>query len=144
MSVKLQISKILSENDTGETGSHQAGILIPKNPPQVLQFFPKLNKDQKNPRVIIGFTDLFRKNWKFNFIYYNNKFWGGTRNEYRLTGMTAFFKKYELFSGDEITFSRDSEKYIVSFIKRDKEKTQKVKEKQQLKLSNKWRVIPLI
>ena len=24
------ISKVLSSNDTGETGSHQAGILIPK------------------------------------------------------------------------------------------------------------------
>ena len=33
------ISKILSANDIGATGGHQAGILIPKDP-RILGFFP--------------------------------------------------------------------------------------------------------
>jgi len=145
MNEKNKISKILSENDTGETGSHQAGILIPKNPPQILHYFPKLNINQKNPRAMINFTDMFGKKWKFNFIYYNNKFWGGTRNEYRLTGLTSFFREYNLVSGDKITFIKDeNEYYIVSFEKTLEAKPKQVEDNQRIKLSNKWRVVPLV
>jgi len=69
------ISKILSANDTGETGGHQAGILIPKSE-LILSFFPRLNGAEKNPRVYIKFHDNFDEEWQFNYIYYNNKFWG--------------------------------------------------------------------
>ena len=34
------IEKTLSKNDTGETGGHQAGILVPKEP-DILGFFPR-------------------------------------------------------------------------------------------------------
>lgn len=85
------ISKILSLNDTGETGGHQAGILIPKGG-DILQFFPELDADEKNPRISLYFIDEANQRWKFNFIYYNNKFFGGTRNEYRLTGMTEYIR----------------------------------------------------
>ena len=44
-----QIAKILSANDTGETGGHQAGILVPREP-DVISFFPKLDASQYNPR----------------------------------------------------------------------------------------------
>ena len=71
------ISKVLSANDTGETGGHQAGILIPKSE-IILSFFPKLSSAKKNPRVSIKFYDNYDKEWQFNFIYYNNKFFGGT------------------------------------------------------------------
>ena len=40
------ISKVLSANDTGETGGHQAGILIPKSE-IILSFFPKLSSAKK-------------------------------------------------------------------------------------------------
>lgn len=100
------ISKILSSNDTGETGGHQAGMLIPKGG-EILEFFPALNGDEKNPRTYLYFIDNVNKRWKFNFIYYNNKFFGGTRNEYRLTGMTAYIRQNNLKTGDTIVLSRD-------------------------------------
>ena len=102
------ISKILSSNDTGETGGHQAGMLIPKGG-EILEFFPALNGDEKNPRTYLYFIDNVNKRWKFNFIYYNNKFFGGTRNEYRLTGMTAYIRQNNLKTGDTIVLSRDDD-----------------------------------
>lgn len=98
------ITKVLSMNDTGETGGHQAGILIPRGG-DVLKFFPDLGCEVKNPRVSMYFTDEAGKEWKLNFIYYNNKFFdkNGTRNEYRLTGMTAYFRENGLKAGDSIT-----------------------------------------
>lgn len=96
-----QISKVLSNNDIGETGSHQAGICIPKKT-DILYFFPVLNKQIKNPREAMLFTDRTGVIWEFNFIYYNNKFFGGTRNEYRLTGMIPFIKTNKLKAGDVV------------------------------------------
>lgn len=98
------ISKVLSSNDTGETGGHQAGMLIPKGG-DVLAFFPELNPEEKNPRITLVFEDDAAQHWKFNFIYYNNRFFGGTRNEYRLTGMTSFIRQNNLKVGDTITLS---------------------------------------
>ncbi len=98
------ITKVLSMNDTGETGGHQAGILVPRSG-DVLRFFPDLGNEEKNPRAVMYFTDESGKTWKLNFIYYNNKYFDekGTRNEYRLTGMTAFFRQNSLKAGDSIT-----------------------------------------
>ena len=61
------ITKVLSMNDTGETGGHQAGILVPKGS-EVLSFFPDLGNDEKNPRVSLYFFDEAGQRWKFNFI----------------------------------------------------------------------------
>ena len=104
MSRPAAITKVLSMNDTGETGGHQAGILVPKGG-DVLRFFPDLGNEEKNPRTSMYFRDESGKTWKLNFIYYNNRFFDekGTRNEYRLTGMTAFFKQNSLKAGDSIT-----------------------------------------
>jgi hypothetical protein len=100
------ISKVLSRNDTGETGAHQSGILIPKDQ-QILSFFPTLGTDTKNPRHILTIRDEFEDRWTFAFIYYNNRYFGGTRNEYRLTRMTPFIKSQNLKAGDTITLIRD-------------------------------------
>ena len=99
-----QISKILSNNDIGETGSHQAGICIPKKN-DILSFFPELDKQIKNPREAMVFIDKSGGRWEFNFIYYNNKFFGGTRNEYRLTGMIPFIRENKLKAGDTVVLS---------------------------------------
>ena len=97
------ISKVLSANDTGETGGHQAGICVPKGS-DARFFFPDLGNATKNPRVTLVFEDDWGQRWPFNFIFYNNKFHcpKGTRNEYRLTGLTRFFRENGLKSGDEI------------------------------------------
>lgn len=100
------ISKLLSANDIGETGGHQAGILIPKTP-EILSFFPSLGNETKNPRVNLKFLDESEREYFFNFIFYNNFYFGGTRREYRLTGMTKYIKQNDLMAGDEIILSED-------------------------------------
>ena len=102
------ITKILSANNTGETGAHQAGILVPKEP-EILDFFPPLGKTEKNPRYNLPFYDDSETRWEFAFIYYNNRFFGGTRNEFRLTRMTPYMKINGLKPGDELTLEHGSE-----------------------------------
>jgi hypothetical protein len=110
-----KISKFLSANDTGETGGHQAGILVPKNP-SILSFFPPLLVEEKNPRHHLFFRDESGDQWEFAFIYYNGTFFGGTRNEYRLTRMTPFIRAAGLRAGDEVVLEhRDGQGYSVSF-----------------------------
>lgn len=142
------ITKVLSMNDSGETGGHQAGILVPKGG-DVLKFFPDLGNDEKNPRVSLYFTDSSGKEWKFNFIYYNNKFFDekGTRNEYRLTGMTAFFRENGLKAGDTITLIHKDDGTELIEYKRNTQPNLKVisnedgKERKRLVLGSNWRVI---
>jgi hypothetical protein len=101
------ITKVLSPNDVGATGSHQAGILVPKNP-QILSFFPPLDRTARNPRQTLSFIDDDKiTHWDFQYIYYNNKLFGGTRNEYRLTGMTMYLRSKAARAGDEVHLSRD-------------------------------------
>jgi hypothetical protein len=95
------ITKTLSANDTGETGSHQAGLAIPKAE-RILSFFPTLDSATKNPRAHLRFRDESDNLWMFAFIYYNNRFFGGTRNEYRLTHTTKYIRQSGLTAGDEV------------------------------------------
>ena len=133
-----EIRKTLSANDVGETGGHQAGFLIPKRG-GLLAFFPKLNGDEKNPRAKIRFKDTFGAEWEFSFIYYNNKHFDGTRNEYRLTGMTAFMRQAGLKTGDEIMLSRtDAGEYSIDV----KRKSEAISDAQGvLKLGSGWKII---
>jgi hypothetical protein len=99
------ISKTLSGNDVGVTGGHQAGMLVPKDP-RILGFFPKLDASTLNPRTQMRFHDDAGSHLDFWFIYYNNRFFGGTRNEYRLTHMTKWIRQSGLQEGDEILMTR--------------------------------------
>jgi len=49
--------KILSANDTGLTGGHQAGILVPKGDRELLAFFPALDPGLENPDTWLDVTD---------------------------------------------------------------------------------------
>jgi hypothetical protein len=106
------ISKNLSANDLGLTGSKQAGILVPKVP-AVLSFFPDLGCRTKNPRlgIVVREVDSGAK-WNFNFIYYNNRLFGGTRNEYRLTCMTEYLRAIGAKVGDDLIFSKDENESV--------------------------------
>jgi hypothetical protein len=109
------ISKVLSANDTGETGGHQAGILVPKSE-EILAFFPSLDRKEQNPRHHLFFLDPEEEKWEFAFIYYNNRFFGGTRNEFRLTRMTPFIRQSGLVCGDELILERtEAGKYLVRY-----------------------------
>ncbi len=132
------IEKTLSKNDTGETGGHQAGIHVPKDP-DILSFFPRLDRSEKNPRRILTMADCLEQRWKFAFIYYNNKFFGGTRNEFRLTRLTDFFRSHNLKAGDVLIIERDEGyNYIITY----RRFTHSVQENAgKLKLCGDWKVI---
>ena len=128
------IEKTLSKNDTGETGGHQAGILVPKDP-DILGFFPQLEAKIKNPRVPLDLLDDTGREWTFMFIYYNGKFFGGTRNEYRVTGMTAYLREFNLKAGDKVVLRRESPRTLRITFKRAGD------HHGVLKLSPTWKVI---
>ncbi|MEY8524876.1 EcoRII N-terminal effector-binding domain-containing protein [Lachnospiraceae bacterium 38-10] len=142
------ITKVLSMNDVGETGGHQAGILVPKGG-DVLKFFPDLGCEEKNPRVVMYFTDDAGKEWKLSFIYYNNKFFDerGTRNEYRLTGMTAYFRENGLKAGDTVSLIHGADGIDMIRYRRNKKTDIKVtvtkdgQLKKRLVLGSNWKVI---
>lgn len=118
MTYTAQITKTLSANDVGETGAHQAGILVPKDR-EILSFFPYLNPKEMNPRVTLVFREgdgITR--WDFNFIYYNNRFFGGTRNEYRLTCMTKYLRARNAGVGDQVVLIKNTDGRLIVDLKR--------------------------
>jgi hypothetical protein len=132
------ISKVLTANDTGQNGSHQAGILVPKNE-DILSFFPKLGRETKNPRHVMKFEDLSGEAWDFTFIYYNGKFYEGTRNEFRLTSMTGYIKSNNLKAGDKITFHRLDDGRLL--IKHQRINDSTVVSNNVLRLGTSWKVV---
>ena len=135
----IELRKILSANDTGDTGAHQAGMLIPKRNPVLLSYFPALDSSEKNPRALLRFKDEWGGAWQFNFIYYNNRKFGGTRNEFRLTGMTKYLRSEALAAGDCIILGFDQEGFrTISF---ERAKPVQADVSGVLRLGNEWRVI---
>ena len=113
--------KRLSDNDVGMTNSHQAGFLIPK---LFIKegLFEKMSDHELNPRLRLKFRDLSDgSDIYLTYIYYNNKFFEGTRHEYRLTGLTRWIKNHGLKSGDSIQISRlNKYDYTIGIIKVDR------------------------
>jgi hypothetical protein len=135
------ITKKLSANDVGINGAHQAGILVPKDK-NILSFFPALNAGTKNPRmnlVVRETTDGSR--WEFNFIYYNNRLFGGTRNEYRLTCMTKYLRAIDAKVGDDLVFSKDENGSIHVDHVRATGGSAKINDDGVLVLSGGWKII---
>jgi hypothetical protein len=113
--------KMLSANDVGATGTHQAGILVPKSNQKLLALFPPLDAKSKNPDAWIDCIDEHGIRRKFRFVYYNNELHDtdGTRNEYRLTHMTEYLYEMRAVEGDSIEITRrDGRDYAVRVIKR--------------------------
>ena len=113
--------KRLSDNDVGMTNSHQAGFLIPKLFVNE-GLFEKMSDEVLNPRLRLKFRDLTDGTEIYlTYIYYNNKFFEGTRHEYRLTGLTRWIKNHGLKSGDSIQISRlDKYDYTIEIIKAER------------------------
>jgi hypothetical protein len=139
--MKSTVEKVLSANDTGETDAHQAGLLIPKTI-AALEFFPKLDLSVKNPRCAIDLRDAAGEEWTFNYIYYNNALFGGTRNEFRLTCMTEFIRRYDLKVGDTVIFKRPTDRfYGIDYRRKDQPLTTLPSGQKMLKLSGNWTVL---
>jgi hypothetical protein len=112
-----QVEKILSRNDVGATGGHQAGIAVPRQS-DLLAFFPALDSSETNPRVDIRFLDRTTDlPVTFSYIYYNGKLSGvSTRNEYRLTGMSKYLRSHDAQAGDTVVFTKDeNSQYFIDF-----------------------------
>jgi hypothetical protein len=140
--VSSRITKTLSANDTGDTGGHQAGILVPKDP-RILGFFPDLNDSELNPRCHLLFEDDSGERWELAFIYYNNFKFGGTRNEYRLTRMTRFIRQNALVPGDEVVLDRHADGRWTIRANRIRAITQPTSERFVLRLGAGWTVVDI-
>lgn len=77
--------KRLSGNDTLANGAHQAGPYIPKE--LIFKIFPSMlsNKMENQERWFDFYLDSHQLKYRTRAIWYNNKFWGGTRHETRVT-----------------------------------------------------------
>lgn len=96
------IRKELTSNDLGRTGSHQVGIVVPKRF-ALSTFFPLLPYDDVNPRRVVNFVDEETGQQVItNFIYYNNKRRGKTRDEFRMTGIATYCRSKCAEVGDSL------------------------------------------
>ena len=84
----------------------------------------------------MAFDNQTGRQWSFNFIYYNNRFFGGTRNEFRLTGMTDFFREFNLKAGDAVILRQLSSSGHVNIDYRRASSNKRV-----LRLTGTWKVI---
>ncbi len=103
---RISIRKRLTANDVGATGSHQAGVLIPKM--FATEFFPALDVAVVNPSAWLTITAVdIGEAYQWRFIYYNTAVLGvGSRNEYRLTHATHFLRQSHARVGDEFELMR--------------------------------------
>lgn len=117
---KLSFRKVLSANDVGATGGHQAGVLIPKGQIELLRLLPYLDPSIKNPSVTIDFIEDDGAVNTFRYVYYNNSLHdkNGTRDEYRITGMTGWFREKNAQAGDfiEISGTPAANRYFMKFV----------------------------
>jgi len=115
--------KRLSANDVGTTGGHQGGILIPKGEKELLAMLPTLDPNVKNPDAWLECSDDAGHSLRFRFVYYNNKLHddGGTRNEYRITHMTGWFRDVGAKEGDEFEISHEAGTVVYSIGVKPKE-----------------------
>jgi hypothetical protein len=100
-------AKTLTANDVGQSGGHQAGIHIPKSQADLIRMLPQLDPRIKNPDAWLTFIDEHDVRWEFRYIHYNNSLHdpGGTRDEYRITHMTNFFRLAGAKPGDFLILS---------------------------------------
>lgn len=118
----VAFSKSLSANDVGSTGSHQCGVHIPKGEFELLKFLPTLDPCLKNPDAWLHCVDDDGVRLCFRFVYYNNRLHAdkGTRDEYRITRMTAWFRQNDAREGDVFEISRavGEDAYAVRLVQR--------------------------
>lgn len=98
-----RLRKTLTANDVGMTGSHQAGIHVPKS---LLTYFPQLDRTMLNPDCWLV-VNVAGETHRWRFIHYNNAVVGvGTRDEYRLTHVTSSMRSLGASVGDVLELAR--------------------------------------
>lgn len=148
MGTRIKIYKTLTRNDTGETNSHQSGITIPKEIAKT-RIFPELGTEQLNPRVELVFYDENNTAWKFQYIYYNDLYFGKEKkkahDEHRLTCVRQYIKENKIKSGDSIWFSIDENNVRRIGFESEREEEENIMDNEKiiLKLSNGWKCIEI-
>lgn len=136
-------SKTLSANDVGATGGHQGGILIPKSETELLAFLPPLDRTIKNPDAWIECEDEGGTVRRFRFVYYNNKLHdeNGTRNEYRITYMTRYFREVGAREGESLEISQNEggTRYVIRVVRAQEERVAEEEGAYRIKISSGWR-----
>jgi len=115
----LEVRKKLSANDLGQTGSHQAGICIPKSVVR-LGFFPELDTESFNPNCLIAARlEPSGQSVALKYTYYNGRLTGRTgRDEYRLSRTTKLFRILTARPGDLLRLRwLDSEEIEISVLR---------------------------
>ena len=105
---RQSFGKVLTANDTGKSGSHQAGIHIHKSQHALIAMLPKLDPSTKNPSAWVVCRCADAQEWLVRYIHYNNKLHDavGTRDEYRLTHLARFLSKQGAGPGDLFQISK--------------------------------------
>ena len=105
---KLVFLKVLTANDTGERGSHQSGIHVPRRAWEMPGLLPPLASGVKNPEAVVIVRDENSREWKFRYVFYNNALHEprGTRREHRITQMSRFFRESRARAGDTLILAR--------------------------------------
>ena len=74
----------------------------------MLEFFPQLDGTSYNPRAqLYAFDVAHQIDFPLTYVYYNGKLHGrSTRNEFRLTGLSAYFSRNRAEAGDILVIRR--------------------------------------
>jgi hypothetical protein len=143
MQAKALIQKVLSANDLGLTGSHQAGIHVPRSLARS-GYLPELDERAVNPReeLTLRTQDMVAT---CHFIFYNNRLRGGTRYEYRITRLAKLLHVLGAKVGDALLLEReDYATYSVSRPEKVRVEAPRVSDSRSiLRISGTWVVIPL-
>jgi hypothetical protein len=142
MSRNYEVSVRLTANDIGTTGSHNAGIYVPKDP-RILSLLPNLDKTERNPDAWFkAYFPELGKIFDLRYIYYNNQFWSnGTRNEYRITWIREALAALHAQENDQLVFSKSQESgFVVTIELRKGSIDQQIADAKTSQVNERWSV----
>jgi hypothetical protein len=114
---ELIVTKRLSANDLGVTGSHQSAIVVA--PVQAVEL-AALNEKEVNPSALLHVRSADHPDtWTWRLIHYNGRRHGtSTRDEYRLTGVGAWMDWTRPALGDVVEMHRIDDRLFEVRIRR--------------------------
>ena len=137
--MQAKVQKLITANDIGLTGSHQAGILIPKT---LTWFFPLLDEHTLNPDRWLTVTTGYGDSHLSRYIHYNNKIVTekGTRDEFRITRIVPALRSAGASAGSVVEFARQSmDEYTLDVVQTDNRNSED--DPIVIDLSKPWKVV---
>lgn len=107
---KLGHQELGSISDTSNGRASRGRYMFTSKDISVLKMFPPLTKTEKNDSALLALIPLYsNKKVYCNYVYHNDKFHGGTRNEYRIYLNSELEENQILFKEDDIVVMRKGE-----------------------------------